>query len=90
MDSNHTSLAVISLHSALKKDGNKYPQVVLKECKYIEKKIIRHTNDKLSDFSSDGDESDEKQINCLGYFFKKGSLRKKGHVKFSLLYKTKF
>ena len=31
----HTCLAVISLHSALKKDENYYPQVFLKECKYI-------------------------------------------------------
>ena len=33
VDSNHTCLAVISLNSALKKDGNYYPQVFLKECK---------------------------------------------------------
>ena len=32
VDSNHTFLAV--------KDGNYYPQVFLKECKYIEKNII--------------------------------------------------
>ena len=37
--SNHTYLAVISLDSALNKDGlSTYPQVFLKECKYIEKK----------------------------------------------------
>ena len=35
VDSNHTCLAVISLDSALKKDENYYPQVFLKECKYI-------------------------------------------------------
>ena len=29
---------VNSLHSALNKDGNYYPQVFLKECKYIKKK----------------------------------------------------
>ena len=40
--SNHTCLAVISLDSALKKDENDYPQVFLKECKYIEKKAVRH------------------------------------------------
>ena len=40
VDSNHTSLAVISLDSALKKDDNYYPQVFWKECKYIEKKVI--------------------------------------------------
>ena len=38
VDSNHTCLAVISLDSALKKDGNYYSQVFLKECKYIQKK----------------------------------------------------
>ena len=36
--SNYTCLAVISLDSILKKDENYYPQVFLKECKYIEKK----------------------------------------------------
>ena len=51
MDTNHTCLAVISLDSALKKDENCYPQVFLKECKYIEKKVVRHINDILSDFS---------------------------------------
>ena len=30
-----------------------------KECKYIEKKVVRHIHDNLSDFSSDDDESDE-------------------------------
>ena len=38
LDSSHTCLAAISLDSALKKDDNHYPQVFLKECKYIEKK----------------------------------------------------
>ena len=40
MDSNHTSLAVISLDSRLRKDENYYLQVFLKECKYVEKKVI--------------------------------------------------
>ena len=35
---NHTCLTVISLDSALKKDDSYYPQVILKDCKYIEKK----------------------------------------------------
>ena len=38
VDSNHTCLAVVSLNSTLKKDDNYYPQVFLKESKYIEKK----------------------------------------------------
>ena len=58
VDSNHTCLAVISLDSALKKDENYYPQAFLEECKCIEKKVIRHINGNLSDFSS-SDESDE-------------------------------
>ena len=56
VDSNHTCLAVISLDSALKKDDHYFPQVFIKECKYIEKKC-RHINVNLSDFSS-SDESD--------------------------------
>ena len=58
LDSNHTCLAVISLDSASKKEENCYPQVFLKECKYIEKKVVRHIHDNLSDFSF-SDESDE-------------------------------
>ena len=61
VNSNHTCLAVISLDSALKKDENCYPQVFLKECKYIEKKVIILINGNLSDFSS-SDESDEEKM----------------------------
>ena len=32
----------------------------LKECKYIEKKTIRHVNDNLRDFFSDDDDDDDK------------------------------
>ena len=35
MNSNYTCSAVVSLDSTLNKDGNYYPQVFLKECKYI-------------------------------------------------------
>ena len=62
MDPNHTYLPVISLDSALKKDENYYRQVFFKKCTYIEKKVIRHINDNLSDFSST-DES------CKEYVF---------------------
>ena len=55
MDSNHTCLAVISLDSALKKDEIYYPQVFLKECKSIEKKVVRHI---IDDFESSADNSD--------------------------------
>ena len=58
VESNHTSLALISLNSSLKEDDSYHPQVFLKECKYIQKKLIRYINDNLSDFSS-SDESDE-------------------------------
>ena len=55
-DSNHTCLAVISLDSALKKDENYYPHVFLKECKYIEKNVVRPIHYNLNDFSSSFDE----------------------------------
>ena len=63
MESNHTWLAVISLDSALNKDGNYYPQVFLKECKCIKKKVIRHIIADLQsspDDSNDSGDSDEK------------------------------
>ena len=66
MSSNHTCLAVITL-DILRKNDNYYRQVFLKECKYIEKKVIRHINDNLSDFSS-SDESDEEEILKLTAF----------------------
>ena len=55
MDSNHTCLAVNRLDSSL--SINYYVEVFLKECKYIEKNVIRHINDNLSD-SYSSDESD--------------------------------
>ena len=62
MGSNYTCLAVISLDSALKKDENYYLQVFLKECKYIEKKVVRHIHDTLSDLSFCSGESNEEYI----------------------------
>ena len=52
---------VISLDSALKKSENYHTQLFFKECKYIEKKVINHINDNLSDFSSEeeSEQSDE-------------------------------
>ena len=54
------------LDSALNKDGNYYLQVFLKQCKYIQKIVIRHINDNLRDFSF-SDESDEeyRQVNAF-------------------------
>ena len=40
------------------KDGSYYSQVFLKECKYIEKKVIRDIIDGLES-SDDSDDSDE-------------------------------
>ena len=58
VDSNHTCVAAISLDFALKKFENYYRQMLLKESKCIEKKVIRYINNNLSDFFS-SDESDE-------------------------------
>ena len=46
----------MNLDSALKKDENYYPQVFLKDCKYIKEKVIRHVNDNLIDYCDDSDE----------------------------------
>ena len=37
-----TKITVTNLDYALKKDDNYYHQVFLKECKYIQKKAVRH------------------------------------------------
>ena len=59
VDSNHTYLVAISLDSAPKKDEVCYPLVFLIEnCKYVEKKVIRHINDNLSNLLS-SNESDK-------------------------------
>ena len=50
------TLIIIILNSAFKKDDNYYPQVFLKECKYIEKKVVRHITDDLESSSDDSDE----------------------------------
>ena len=47
VDSNRTCLAVISSDSALKKGDSYYPQVFLKECRYIEKKVVRRIHDMI-------------------------------------------
>ena len=61
VDSNNTCLAVISLDSDLKKDGNFYPEVFLKQCQYTEQKVIMHIIGNLSDsslLSSDGSDKE--------------------------------
>ena len=59
VDSNHTCLAVVSLDSALKKYENYYPQVFLKECKYIKKKVVIQIINDLESSFGDSDDSDE-------------------------------
>ena len=66
VDSNYTCLAVMSLDSDLNKDGNYYPQVFLKVCKYIEKKVIRHV---IGDLESSSEDSDEEQIKAIRLMF---------------------
>ena len=51
-------LALISLDSAVSKDGSYYPQVLLKECKYIKKKVIRYIIDDLESSFGGSDDSD--------------------------------
>ena len=69
VDSNHTCLAVISLDFVLKKDGTFYPWVILKECKYIEKKVVKHITDHLESSSNDSDDSNEEQIEDIKLMF---------------------
>ena len=59
LDSNHTCIPVISSDSSLKKNDCYYPVVFLKECKYIEKEVVRHIRVSLIDFSYSFDYSDE-------------------------------
>ena len=64
----------------VKKDENYYLQVFLKECKYIEKKVIRYINDNLSDFRlliSVTCASKNIEHHCTQ---KKGNAHKKSHV----------
>ena len=53
--SNYICLALILTDFFLKKDGNYYPQMILKTCKYIEKKVIRYINNDLEIFSDNYD-----------------------------------
>ena len=69
MESNYTYLAAISMDSALKGDENYYPQVFLKECKYINKKVIRHIIDDFGSFSDDSEHSDKEQIKAMKIMF---------------------
>ena len=59
------------IDSVLKKDEHYYPQVFLKECKYIEKekKLIRYITSILKFSSDDSDESDEEWIKINHHVF---------------------
>ena len=46
------------MDSALKKDENYYPQVFLKECKYIKQKVIRYINSKRAGSGAGGGQFD--------------------------------
>ena len=59
VDSNLTCLEATRLDSALNKDGDYYPQVLLKECKCTKKVMIRHITEDIEFFSDDSEESDE-------------------------------
>ena len=54
--SNNTCLAVITIDFVLEKYENYYPQVYLKECKFIEKEVLIHITGDMELFSSDSDE----------------------------------
>ena len=54
--SDYTCLAVITIGSTLKKDENYYLQGFLKECKYIEKEVIKYIT---GDPEISSDKSDE-------------------------------
>ena len=62
VNSNHTCLVIISLDSVLNKDGNYFIQVLLKECKYIEKKVISHIIDNLENSTDDSDSQVKEEI----------------------------
>ena len=60
MDLNHTYLVVIRLDSStLKKEGNYYPQVFLKEFKYIKKKLTKDIIDDIESSFDDYNDFDE-------------------------------
>ena len=59
LDSNHTCNYI---GFCSQNDGSYQLQVFLKECKYIENKVVRYIHENLTDFSYSSDESDEEQI----------------------------
>ena len=49
-------MVVINRDSALWKNKGYYPKVILKECKYIEKRVNRHITDDLESSFDDSNE----------------------------------
>ena len=49
----------LSHESALKKDKNYYPQIFIRKCKYIKKKIVRHIIVDLESYFDDYDDYDD-------------------------------
>ena len=61
----YTSLTVINVNPAIEKDKKYYPQVFLKDFKYVEKeKLNRHISEDKKHFSNDADEKQIKTRYC--------------------------
>ena len=82
--SNYIYWSIILINSVLKKDESYYPQVFLKECKYIEKeeKVILYIINDLKIFPDDSD----KEKFAFNNYKKKFCKRKK--LTFYKLFKT--
>ena len=57
-DSNYICLAVVLIDCIFKNDKNYYPQVSLKECKYIETNMTRYITNDLENSSDDSYDSE--------------------------------
>ena len=56
---------------------NYYPQSLFKECKNIEKKVVRHIIDDLESSSDDSDDSDDSEERLIKYnIFRENNFRK--------------
>ena len=53
----------------LKKDEKYYPKVFLKECKYIERKVVTHIIDNLESSSDNSDDSNEEYVKDMKLMF---------------------
>ena len=55
----YTYLAVLTINCLYKANKNYYLQIFLRECKYIETKVIKHFMDNVRFSADDFNESDE-------------------------------